>query len=127
MVSALHPTTIEVTTEERLTGRGDCIVGVGSSKGCAGLSGGMKEALRSKEARVILRFLVDGKSFVVTARGDPSLTLTHPHDIVIRRSSFLSDRTLAVGASGAARDVPRRLVEALKNQKTTGYLEIEVS
>ncbi|MDV3277654.1 MAG: DUF371 domain-containing protein [Nitrososphaerales archaeon] len=126
MVLALHPTTIEVTTESHLTRKGDCIVGVGSDAGCAGLSEGTKEALRRDGARVVLRFVVAGESFVVNAEGDSRLTFTHPHDMVIRKSDFISDRTLAVRASAAAKDMPRRMVEALRGEGTTGYLEIGV-
>jgi hypothetical protein len=126
MVLALHPTTIEVTTETHLTRKGDCIIGVGSDAGCGGLRDTTKEALRKDGAKVLLKFVVGGESFVVTAKGDSRLTLTHPHDIVIRKSDFISDRTLAVGASAAAKDMPRSMVEALREEKTTGYLEIGV-
>lgn len=126
MVLALHPTTIEVTTEDRLTGKGDCIVGVGSRVGCSGLNGVVRAALARDEARVVLTFVVGRYEFVVNARGDSRLTLSHPHDIVIRKSEFISDRTLAVGASAAAKDMPRGMVRAL-SEGTSGYLEIRVS
>ena len=46
MVRSSHPTTVEVTTEDYLTENGECIIGVGADKGCAGLSGAVKERLR---------------------------------------------------------------------------------
>ena len=127
MVLALHPTTIEITTEASLTRRGDCIVGVGSRVGCSGLGDAIRKALMRDEARVVLRLVVGTGTFVVTARGDRRLTLTHPHDMVIRKSDFVSDRTLAVGASAAAKDIPRSMVRALRSKETTGHLEIEVT
>jgi len=126
MVKSLHPTTIEVTTDERLTEKGDCIVGVGATKGCGQLSETLKTALRSNQARVLIRILVDEESFEVAAEGDMELQLSHPHDIVIRKSRFISDRTLAVGASAAARDIPRSIVSMLRNPMSVGVLEIEV-
>lgn len=126
MVRSLHPTTIEITTEEHLTEKGDCIVGVGAAKGCSQLSETLKTALRSEQARVTIRVLVGNESFELTAEGDKGLKLSHPHDMVIRRSRFTSDRTLAVGASAAARDIPRSIVSKLKNAETVGALEIEV-
>jgi hypothetical protein len=126
MVRSLHPTTIEITTEERLTEKGDCIVGVGAAKGCSQLSETLKTALRSEQARVRIRVLVGDESFELTAEGDKGLELSHPHDIVIRRSRFVSGRTLAVGASAAAKDIPRSIVSKLKNAETVGALEIEV-
>ena len=126
MVRSLHPTTIEITTEEHLTEKGDCIVGVGAAKGCGQLSETLKTALRSEKARVTIRVLVGDECFELSAEGDRRLELSHPHDIVIRRSRFMSGRTLAVGASAAARDIPRSIVSKLKNPETVGALEIEV-
>ncbi len=126
MVLGLHPTTIEITTDEHLTRNGDCIIGIGSERGCAGLSEEMKNALRDSGSRVSLRFVVNGESFLVIGRGDPKLTLSNPHDMVIRKSDFVSDRTLALGASAAAKDIPRSMVKALKDENARGYLEIEV-
>jgi hypothetical protein len=126
MVRSLHPTTIEITTEANLTERGDCVVGVGATKGCNQLSETLKTALRSDRAKVTIRVLVGEEAFVFTAEGDRGLELSHPHDMVIRKSRFVSDRTLAVGASAAAKDLPRSLVSKLRNPKTVGTLEIEV-
>lgn len=86
----------------------------------------VKAAIRREGASVRVRLLVGQESFAITARGDPRLPLTHPHDIVIRKSSFVSDRTLAVGASAAARDIPRRMVQKLRSPDTVGYLEVDV-
>ncbi len=101
-------------------------MGVGAAKGCGQLSETLKTALRSDQARVTIRVLVDNESFELTAAGDRGLELSHPHDIVIRRSRFMSGRTLAVGASAAARDIPRSIVSMLKDPRSVGVLEIEV-
>lgn len=126
MVRSLHRTTIEVTTEGSLTESGDCIVGVAADKGCAALSAELKAALRARDAKVTITLEVAGESFTFGARGDDGLELSHPHDVVIRRSGFLSDRTLAVRATAAAADVPRTMVRRLKDPMTDGVLRIEV-
>jgi len=126
MVSALHPTTIEITTEESLTVRGDCIVGVRASKGCAQIGEAVKSRIRSPSSTVLLRFIVGPETFEVRAEGDPRLTLSHPHEIVVRKSEFVSDRTIAVRADAAAKDIPRRMVARLQDPGTLGYLEVEV-
>jgi hypothetical protein len=126
MVRSTHPTTIEITTEDYLTENGDCIIGVGAEKGCAGLDQEVKEGLRKMEAPVTIRISVGDQTFQVSARGDPRLGLSHPHDMVIRKSDFISDRTLAVRADAAARDLPRSMVRLLKDPKTVGRLELEV-
>jgi hypothetical protein len=126
MVRSLHLTTIEITTVENLTERGDCVIGVGATKGCEQLSETLKTALRSDRANVTIRVLVGEEAFVLTAEGDRGLELSHPHDMVIRKSRFMSDRTLAVSASAAARDISRSIVSKLRNPMTVGTLEIEV-
>jgi uncharacterized protein len=126
MVRSLHPTTIEVTTDEHLTVNGDCILGVAADKGCAGLSEAVREALKVDGAPVTIKLVAGSLSFSVRASGDARLELTHPADMVLRKSDFISDRTLAVRADAAAKDLPRNLVDALKDPRTVGYLEIEV-
>jgi uncharacterized protein len=126
MVLSRHPTTIEVTTEEHLTEKGDCIIGVGANKGCAQLDERLKEALRRDGSRVEVTLSVGAMTFAMKARGDSRLQLTDPHDIVIRKSDFISVRTLALGSTAAARDIPNSVVEKLKDPETRGYLEIEV-
>jgi uncharacterized protein len=126
MVRALHPTTIEVTTEEELTAKGDCIIGVGADKGCEQLDQGIKAAIRTAGARVRVKILVGDSKFVVCCWGDPGLELSNRHEMVVRRSSFLSDRTLAVHADFAARDIPRPMIKLLTSPGTVGRLEIEV-
>jgi len=127
MIRSAHSTTIEVTTEEHLTAKGDCIVGVGASSGCAQLDAQVKEGLRTRGSRVIIRLVVGNHTFEVRAEGDPRLELSHSNDIVIRRSDFASDRTLAVRADAAAKDVPREIVRLLRDPGTIGLLEIEVA
>ncbi|MBI3840382.1 MAG: DUF371 domain-containing protein [Thaumarchaeota archaeon] len=126
MVRSLHPTTIEVTAEEHLTPRGDCIIGVGGTKGCAQLDERVKDGLRTAGSKVRVKIVAGAESFVVNATGDPRLELSHEGEIVIRRSSFVSGRTLAVGADAAAKDLPRSMVALLRSGDTSGFLEIEV-
>ncbi|HXW94770.1 MAG TPA: DUF371 domain-containing protein [Nitrososphaerales archaeon] len=127
MIRSTHPNTIEVTTDGHLTPRGDCIVGVSASTGCAQLDPQLKEGLRRKGSRVTIRLRVGMNTFEVKAEGDPRLELSHPCDIVIRKSDYVSDRTLAVHADAAAKDVPREIVTKLREPGTVGMLEIEVT
>jgi hypothetical protein len=127
LVRSTHPTTIEITTEDHLSENGDCIIGVSAMKGCAQLDSRIKDGLRRSDARVTIRIVAGNMVHIVNARGDPGLELSHPHDIVIRKSSFLSDRTLAVGSDSASKDIPREFVRLLRDPKTVGRLEIEVA
>jgi len=126
MVRATHGKTIEITTEEHLTPRGDCIIGVGASKGIAQLSPSMKRALRSDDARVRFTIVAPGAEFSFLARGSKDLSFESPTDMVIRRSSFVCGRTLAIHAESSAIEIPRGLVGTLKSPGAVGLLRIEV-
>ena len=115
-VTAKHKTTIEFTKEHELTLRGDCIVAVGADKGCLELGGELKDALR-KAAAIEITIECGGVKEKVVAHGHPHLTLAHPTDMVLRKSDFICERTLAVKADKAACDLSGRLVTELKSGK----------
>lgn len=124
-VRPLHRTTIEVTTDACLTPAGDCIVGVGADCGCAGLPDALKAALRDGRSRVRITLIAGGREYSVTGRGDPRLELSHPSDIVARRSSFACPRTLAVECDGSAAGVPPEMAAALRAPGARGAMRIE--
>lgn len=112
-IRATHGNTIEVTTEDYLTPRGDCIIGIRADKGAAGLSDEIKRHIRLG-GRLRIEVVVEGLSFTFDAWGSPSLELSDTRSVVIRRSSFASPRTIAVRSSAAARDIPRNIVSELR-------------
>lgn len=114
-ISATHKTTLEITSDEDLTPRGDCIVAVGSTKGFGQLSEQFKE-LAGRENSVITMFIrVDDQTEIVRGFGSPKLTFSHPRDLVVRKSSYCCDRTVMIRANKAAIDLSRKMVELLKN------------
>jgi len=127
-IRAEHPTTFEITREEELTPRGDCIIAVGADKGARDLSEVFKEAARSEEARITIIIEVPsvGLREVVRAWGHPGLTFEHPTDLVVRKSYFVCGRTVAVGADKAAKDLSRELVRALRDPRTEVIVRFEV-
>ena len=124
-VRSTHRTTTEITTEESLTPRGDCIVGVGAGMGCFALPDEMKQVLRQSGSRVCITIRVGTHSFVIRGRGDPGLTLQHHSDMVIRKSTFLCPRTLAVECDAASIDMPREMVRDLRDGMD-GVMTIDV-
>jgi hypothetical protein len=116
-ISATHLTTLEITKEIHLSRRGDCIIAVAADKSLNDLSEEFKESLRKPGAKLTLTIEANGITAQINAYGSPKLTLTHPSDMVVRKSSYIDDRTLAVNADKAAADLPRKLVEELRNSK----------
>lgn len=127
MVRALHPRTIEITTEAHLTWSGDCIVGVRASKGLSQLAPATKRALRSDLARVRLTIETPAGAFTLEARGSKDLTFESGSEMVIRKSDYVCGRTLAIRAGSAANEMPRDLVGSLKSPAAMGVLRIEVT
>jgi hypothetical protein len=104
-----------VTKETHLTKKGDCIIAVDATKGAVDVSQQFKNVVRSDNAQIIIELEVDGEKETVKAWGSSRLTLTHPTDLVIRKSNFVCNRTLAIKADKTASKFSRKLVEKLQN------------
>jgi hypothetical protein len=125
-ITATHRATIEVTKDGAIHGKGDCIIGVRASKACADLDEAVKILLRGKNSRVTLKIQVGPHIFEASALGDPSLILSHPSDIVLRRSHYICARTAAIAANKVASDLPREMVSLLRSPSTQGTLKVLV-
>ncbi len=112
-VTATHHTTFEITKEEDLSLTGSCIIAVGSDKGAQDLSGSFRDALQHPGCRLYTRLTCGPHEVCITSLGDPGLSLTHPTDLVWRRSSFTCDRTIGVHADHTARSLPREMIRLL--------------
>ncbi|MCX8184984.1 MAG: DUF371 domain-containing protein [Sulfolobales archaeon] len=113
-VRALHRSTLEVTKDSYLTPRGDCIIGVASSKSALEISQCVKEVLRGGGLLVVVVATASGLYDYLYAEGSGRLTFRDSRRIVIRRSSYVDDSTIGIRSSKAAGDLDRSLVEALR-------------
>ena len=127
-VLATHKTTVEFTKDVHLSKNGDCILVVKADKAPADLSEQFKEKLRQPNSKLIVTIEVDDLKEQIIAESSPNLSLTHPTEMVIRKSAYTSDRTLAIHADKAAKDLSRQMVKKLQNptQKATITLTVEV-
>jgi hypothetical protein len=125
-IQATHKTTIEFTKDAHLSKEGDCIVAVAADKALVDLNSEFKENLRKPQAKLTMSIEADGITEQVNALGSPQLFLTHPSEMVIRKSDYVSSRTLAIHADKAARDLSRELVEKLKNPRQKVKITLEV-
>jgi hypothetical protein len=116
-ILATHRTTLEITRETQLSKKGDCIIGVASNRALVDLSQEFKRSLRKENAKITILIEAEDIMEVVNAFGSSQLILTHPKDIVVRKSDYICNRTLAIKADKAACDLSRNLVEKLKNPK----------
>jgi hypothetical protein len=116
-IQAIHPLTLMFTKEKHLSKTGDCIVAVASDKAVADLSPEFKDKLRKPNAKLTILIEANGLTEQINASGSPKLILTNPTDMVIRKSDYICNRTLAIHADKAANDLPRTFVEKLKDPK----------
>lgn len=116
-IQAIHPSTLMFTKEKHLSNTGDCIIGVAADKAGTDLTQKFKDALRKPNAKLTIIIEAGGLTEQIIAFGSSELTLTHQNDMVIRKSDYVSDRTLAIHADKSSNDLPRAVVEKLKNPK----------
>jgi hypothetical protein len=124
-ILSTHPTTLEITTSHELTHRGDCVVAVKSSSAVRNLPADLKRLLSSSSGRARLRLQTGPFEFTVEGRGDPRLTFSHETDLVVRKSGFISDRTLMIHADKSSMDIRRDMVRFL--QDATSRVTVEIS
>lgn len=125
-IRSTHKTTIMITRDAELTPRGNCIVAVKSDKWLGNLDPKLKEAMRRPNAIIRLIIEAGGLSFEVKGRGDPKLTLNHPTEMVARKSGYICERTLMIGADKAASDMDGVLVKLLKEPNQVIKVTISV-
>jgi hypothetical protein len=126
-IQATHKATVEFTKEKHLSRRGDCILAVAADKSLVDLSDKFKESLRKPNARLTITFEADGITERINAYGTSNLPLTHPSDMVVRKSSYMDGRTLAIGADKAACDLSRELIEKIRNPKQRAKITLTVT
>jgi len=124
-ITGKHETTFEVTKASSIERDADCIIGVKANKACKDLSDGLKEALKEGK-RVEITIEVEGIKDKIVAYGSPALKLTHAEDIVVRKSDFIDERTLAILADKAACDIKREIIEKMKNPEAQMKIVVEV-
>ena len=113
-VLATHPSTLMITKERELSKQGDCVIAVAADKAVADLSDEFKALLRKPKAKLLIQIEVDDLKEIIHGEGTSDLSLSDPVDVVIRKSDFISHRTLALKADKAAKDLSREIVEKLK-------------
>ena len=125
-VQSLHSKTIEITKDKDLTLNGDCIIGVNANKSCRDLSTEIKEKIKKNNSLIEVEIIVEPYSFVIKGNGNDNLLLSNHEDIVLRKSKFICDRTLSINCDFSSLDIPRNIINILKNPSNIGIMQIRV-
>jgi uncharacterized protein len=125
-VQSLHARTIEITKDPNLTLRGDCIIGVRANKSCYDMNEKFQRLLKDDSSPLTIEVIVGNKSFKINGFGNKRLLLLSKHDIVIRKTNFICQRTMAVFCDKASCDIPRDMILCLQNPETKGIFRITI-
>lgn len=115
-IRATHHTTWQLTTEEHLSTRGDCIIAINSSHAAKNLPQPLKKHIQ-QGGKLKIKIIGDGFEYHGVGRGHPDLDLTHNTDMVFRRSEYTCNRTVTINTTFTAKDLPRELISYLQNPR----------
>lgn len=108
-IRATHDKTLEFTKEGELTERGDCIIGVKADFD----SSKLKEFIKGKEK---IKIVVECDGLKEEINCNVNEEFCSDNEIVIRRSDFISDRTLGTRADKTCSDLSTEIVEKCKEK-----------
>ena len=114
-VLSLHKSTFEITKDKDLSLSGDCIIGLDIDKSMEDFPKEFKEKLANDDTKVIVELRTPNASDTIEGFGHHDLSLSHPTDIVCRKSTFVCSRTLMIKSNKAAIDLNRDLIKDLAN------------
>lgn len=107
-ITSLHKNTFEFTKDDFVTKTGDCITGIKADFSLKDIKEFIK-SLRNNKIKIIIQ--VDNLKEEINAEINPNFS--SDHEIVVRKTDFISKRTLAIKADKAAKNFSREFVEKL--------------
>ena len=116
-VTSKHKSTFEITKDADIGPTADCIIGTDMDKTMFDFPKEFKDKIADSNTKITVELKTENGYDEITGYGHEDLTLTHPTDIVIRKSDFTCPRTLMINADKAAKDLDFDLIYDLKNEK----------
>lgn len=123
-VTSKHKSTFEITKDPEIGLSADCIVGVAMDNSMLEFPDDFKKAIVNPDSEIHVVLDTENGHDEIIGYGHENLTLTHPTDIVCRKSDYTCSRTLMIKANKAACDLDEKLIEDLKNKKA---MEVTIS
>jgi len=123
-VLGMHKSTLEITKDTHLTLKGDCILGIGIESNFL-LSPRLIQLLK-RDCQVTVKLQCGTLSDSFSGRGHHDLQLTHPHDLVFRKSEFIDERTALIKCDKSVIDIDRNIIKSLQDPTKILSLTYEV-
>jgi|SaaInlStandDraft_4_1057021.scaffolds.fasta_scaffold29361_3 uncharacterized protein len=117
-ILSLHQNSLEFTKDKDLTLNGDCIVGVNSDFKLNEIKSLIKEYDTIK-----IRIISD--DLIEEIMCNVNKNFNSDHEIVVRRSNFISDRTLGINADKSSFEINRKIINKLKD--SSNIVKVEIS
>ena len=124
-ITSKHKTTLEFTKDKYLTLKGDCIVGIKSDYSLLELKKFIKSLKNDKKIIIKIEILNNDNKIIEKINAEVNPDFNSEKDIVIRKSDFIDNRTLAIKADKAACDLNMDFIENIKNNKRKIRIMIE--
>lgn len=122
-ILATHRTTLEITKDSGLTKKGDCIIAVAADFSLQRI----REIISGCSDNGKIKLTVEAAGIKGEITAAVNKAFSSEHEIVFRKGSFLSERTLGIHADKAAADLSRKIVEKLKDRNTAVSVTIEAA
>ena len=116
-ILATHKTTLEFTKDKWLTLKGDCIVGVNADFNLTKIKQFIKK-VKNKNITIIIQTTNANKKIKETITAQINPDFNDNNEMVIRKTNFNSERTLAIKANKAAFGLSRNLIGFLKRKNS---------
>lgn len=116
-VTSNHKSTFEITTDSEIGPTADCIIGVSMDKTMNDFTDEFKQKIANSSTEIHVLLDTENGYDEIIGYGHDDLDLTHPTDMVCRKSDYICNRTLMINANKAARDLDKNLIEDLADEK----------
>lgn len=120
-----HNTTIELTKDDFVSKKGNCILGIKASKSCNDLNSELKNQIINAKTKIKVSIRAGSLTDCFYGVGNKNLTLLNKKDIVFRKSEFICDRTILIKCTKSSSDLNRKLINKLKSTSTKFYITFE--
>ena len=120
-----HNTTIELTKDDNVSKKGNCILGIKASKSCYDLNSELKDLIISGNKKIKVSIKAGDLMDSFYGFGNKDLTLLNKKELVFRKSKFICDRTVLIQCTKSSQDLNRKLVNKLKSPGNKFYITFE--
>jgi len=121
-ITAKHKTTLEFTKDKELGLEGDCIVGVKADFSLLQLKKFIKSIKNNNKITITIQTMTNNNEknnnkIIEKINAEINKSFNSDKDMVIRKSDFIDERTLAIKADKAAFELNKDLIKSISKSR----------